>query len=148
MNMEFVNLKQEEISLIKPFWEELNRIHLEDSVYFKGHFSEFTFEKRRAQLEDLNDDHILITVVKVDKKIIGYCLSSIRSGNGEIDSVYIVSEFRGMGFGRELVDMHINRLMSKGARRIRTSVAHGHEQVLGFYGRLGFYPRMTVLEKK
>ena len=50
MTIETRDIAKTEIGCIKPLWEELNRIHLADSVYFKKHYSAFTFEKRMEAL--------------------------------------------------------------------------------------------------
>ena len=47
--MQTINYKRlttTELARIKPLWEELNRIHLADSVYFKAHYTHFSFEER------------------------------------------------------------------------------------------------------
>jgi ribosomal protein S18 acetylase RimI-like enzyme len=146
--MEIEEIKMEELHLIKEHWEELNRIHLEDSIHFKDHFSKFSFEKRIESLSEIDRDDIFITHLKVDGIISGYCISTLKSGRGEIESIYIKPEQQGQGFGEELIGKHIQWLKRKGANIIRVSVSHGHESVLGFYEKLGFFRRMSVLEYK
>jgi diamine N-acetyltransferase len=139
-----------QLNEIKPLWEGLNQVHWDDSVYFRNHYANFTFEKRSARWKTLTDENILIEVAETDeKKLIGYCISTINDANeGEIDSLYVESEFRGPQIGRELMLKSLAWLNSNKCKPIRLAVSFGHENVIGFYEKLGFFPRMTILEYK
>jgi diamine N-acetyltransferase len=146
MEYEIRDVTKAEIAVIKPVWECLNAIHLRDSVFFKGHYRAFTFEKRLEGLLKHEDDDLKITVVSGVGAALGYCLSTISGDSGEIESLCLLEELRGGGFGRMLVESHVAWMRDRKCARIRVSVSHGHESVLGFYEKLGFRPRLTVLE--
>jgi diamine N-acetyltransferase len=148
MNYQIRNIKKSDIELIKPLWEKLNRMHLEDSRYFKDHFRNFTFEKRKEKFNEMDDKNMLIDTVFFDEKPVGYCISSIANQCGEIESLFIEEEHRKSGSGRNLVENAVKWMKSNNCRKIGVSVAEGHESVFGFYRKFGFYPRMTYLELK
>jgi len=139
-----------ELPIIKDLWEELNLIHLTDSVYFKEHYASFSFAKRSKGWLKLPEDdfHLLVAETK-DSVPVGYCVSTIDTNRkGEIVSLFVSTEFRRKGIGELLVRESMEWLNNKQHISIRLSVSYGHEKVLGFYQKLGFYPRLTTLELK
>ena len=148
MNVEIRDIPKNEISIIKPLWEELNRLHLEDSVYFKDHYQSFTFEERAAALTNHDAENIRISVAFSADTPIGYCISTADGAHGEIESLCLGEATRGKGLGRRLVEDHVAWMRARGCERIRVSVSHGHDSALGFYRKLGFRDRLSVLELK
>lgn len=142
-------LAKQSLYEIKPLWEELNKIHLKDSVYFKDHYTTFNFDKRAANWKDIPEENIFILVVdSVEDIPVGYCVSTTKDQYGEVDSLFLNPDYRGNGLGRQLLKKNIDWLKSKNCRTIRLSVSYGHENVVGFYEKMGLYPRLTVLEYK
>jgi len=81
-------LPRTELWRIKPLWQKLNEIHLRDSIYFKGHYSTFTFEKRIMAWMALPDERVWILTAEMNDKIVGYCVATAtEDGKGEIDSL-------------------------------------------------------------
>lgn len=148
MTIEMRDIPKTEIVCIKPLWEELNRIHLADSVHFKDHYRAFAFEKRMKALLACDDSNVKITVAFSGPSALGYCVSTIAGTNGEVDSLCLHESIRGEGVGKDLVQAHVDWMKARGCRRIRVSVSHGHDSVLGFYRKLGFRERLMVLELK
>ena len=68
--------------------------------------------------------------------------------HGEIESLCLGEATRGKGLGRRLVEDHVAWMRARGCERIRVSVSHGHDSALGFYRKLGFRDRLSVLELK
>ncbi len=147
-SIELVDIQKKDIFLIKPLWEKLNKMHYDDSVYFKEHYSSFTFEERIESLLEKNDNDIKITILKHNEEIKGYCISTINNKNGEIDSIYLEKELQGSGFGKKIVNQHIKWLKENNCKKIRVAVSYGHNAVIEFYHKLGFYERMIYLELK
>jgi len=150
MAVSYKTLPVSHLNEIKPLWEALNRVHWDDSVYFRDHYASFTFERRSTRWMTMSKENILILVVETEKKkLIGYCVSTIDDTNeGEIDSVFVEPEFQGKQIGRELVLKSLGWLRENECKPIRLAVSFGHESVIGFYEKLGFYPRFSVLEWK
>lgn len=138
-----------EVHVIKPLWEGLNRMHQADSPYFKDHYASFTFERRIADFAAKAAGDLRVTVLEDDEgAAVGYCVSTFESGAGEIESLYLDARMRGKGWGKALVEDHLGWLRGKGARKIRLAVSYGHDEVLEFYHKLGFYERLTYMELK
>ena len=146
MDYRIEDIPKNNIALIKPVWEKLNQIHLEDSVFFKDHYKSFTFENRIKDFELIRDEDMKISVVYSGVAVKGYCLSIIADGNGEVESLCLLEEMRGNGMGKEIVENHIQWMKKRNCKRIRVSVSYGHDSVLEFYNKLGFKERLTVLE--
>ncbi|MDP4202083.1 MAG: GNAT family N-acetyltransferase [Bacteroidota bacterium] len=145
----YLILPQNELYRIKPLWEKLNEIHLRDSVHFKDHYSSFTFEKRIMAWTSLPDERVWILVGEVNDEVVGYCVAtSTEDGKGEIDSLCVDEAWQNKGVGETLVRESLAWLESQNCSPIRLIVSYGHESVMGFYEKLGFYPRATILELK
>ncbi len=81
-------------------------------------------------------------------KLAGYCISSITGGNrGELDSIFVLQDYRGSGIGQELMTLSLDWLKANSAKTITISVMFGNDEALPFYGKFGFYPRTYVLTK-
>ncbi len=143
-------ITKEDLFIIKPLWLKLNDMHYLDSVYFKDHYASFTFEKRMLKFEACDDDSIMVEIVETPgREPAGYCITTIsRDCVGEIDSIFIDECHRGNRIGDTLMRNSIAWLQKHECARIRVAVANGHESVFSFYGKYGFFPRMTCLEMK
>jgi len=148
--IQYRHLNKSELTYIEPLWEELNRVHLDDSIYFKEHYKNFTFGKRIAVWEKLPEENIHILVAISDSLVpIAYCVSTVdENRKAEIDSLFVSSAFRKLGIGKTLVEKSLEWLQSVQCVSIRLTVSYGHESVFAFYQHLGFFPRLTVLEWK
>ncbi|PKM70395.1 MAG: hypothetical protein CVU93_02285, partial [Firmicutes bacterium HGW-Firmicutes-18] len=103
-SMSIIRIKKDNINSIKHLWEKLRDIHLAESRYFKDRYRNMTFEKRCHKFELLDDDNLLIELIKDGERTVGYCISSIKEGIGEIDSLFVEKTHRNKGYGKELVD--------------------------------------------
>ncbi|MFP4015228.1 MAG: GNAT family N-acetyltransferase [Chitinispirillaceae bacterium] len=148
MGSEIRRIAKDRIEIIKPMWEELNRLHLKESPYFKEHYRTFTFEERCKKFTRMDEKDLLILVAQTEGQLSGYCVSTIEKGAGEIDSLFVNQWCRGQGIGKELVKRSIGWFEENACERIGVSVAVGHESALGFYRIFGFYPRLTYLQMK
>lgn len=148
MEARFADIPKAEVAKIKSLWESLNRMHLDDSVYWKDHYKNFTFEKRMSFMDGFPDENIKITTVVIGEAVLGYCISTASADLGEIDSLYLDGKIRKMRLGERLVRSHVDWLRAKRCAKIKVSVAHGHESVLRFYNKQGFFERRIELELK
>lgn len=145
------DISVEEVNKIKNLWEQLNKMHLDKSPYFKEHYRNQIFEDRIKVWSKYKNENFLITIIEDDlnKEALGYCISGIDdNGIGEIESIYIEQMIRGQGLGEELINRHINWLKSKESKKIKLAVSYGNEAVLRFYMKAGLFPRLTYMEFK
>lgn len=136
---------------IQELWEALNQHHHQAAVNFKSHYEKFTFEMRKKNLllkAKNGQIRIEIAVDQETAKNVGYCISRIEfSGDAEMESLYVLETYRGMGLGEKLLSNAIAWMDQMGAHTKTVSVAVGNEKAFGFYERFGFYPRKTLLEQ-
>ncbi len=152
MNLEFYQIKLNDIGIIKPLWEKLNQIHQSKSYSFATWFEEHTFEERLELLyEKAYRGQLRIEIVK-DSDLdvnVGFCISSIFDGNrGEIDSLFVESLYRGHGLGDKLLTSALKWIESNNISDIEIMAYYGNDVVLPFYAKYGFEPKKYILYKK
>ena len=151
MNITFVEGGEELLNRVAPLWEELNEHHADISTFFKDDMSKRTFDQRNKQwIEKATQGFLRIdlAIEKSTDKAIGYCVTVIHEGYGEIDSIYVDETFRKTGVGSFLIELALEWLDKKAVVKKRINVAIGNEQVVHFYQKYGFYPRAIILEQK
>jgi diamine N-acetyltransferase len=150
LDCETRRIERQHLAIVKPLWEQLTKIHLTRSGNFKDYYQTITFEKRCEKFMFLQQDDVFIEGIfpRGEQQPIGYCISTVDRGCGEIDSLFIEPEYRGFGYGRLLVQNSIDWMKAKGCPTIRVAVADGNETVFPFYQRFGFKKRMTVFQLK
>jgi ribosomal protein S18 acetylase RimI-like enzyme len=67
---------------------------------------------------------------------------------GEIDSIFIETDFRGMGIGDAFMRRALEWMETQAVKSKMLTVAEGNEKVFAFYKRYSFYPRTTVLMQR
>ncbi len=144
--MEISKIANHDIYRIKPLWEALNRHHYQRSTYFKAHFESFTFEERIKQFK--RKEAFAVFVAQDISDLTGYCIASLKANNGEIDSIFVKPSHRNRKIGARLVESAESWLHTMGAVKLLVCVGEGNEQAFGFYSRLEYLQRFTVLEKK
>lgn len=135
---------------IDSLWEKLNQHHTARAPHFADVFAANTYEKRKKNILEhaALGLHVLMALDKAGERV-GYCVSTINGKHvGEIDSLYVLPEYRGKGLGETLVRESIDWLQMQGVARIFLEVAAGNEEVYGFYARFGFHPAKIILERK
>ncbi|MFX0077112.1 MAG: GNAT family N-acetyltransferase [Candidatus Hermodarchaeota archaeon] len=96
----------------------------------------------------------LIAELKSTKEVIGMgMLKAFKNTLGQyigyLENWAITKEFIGKNVGRFLADRAIKILRSWGCESIRINLAHGApEKLLKVFGKAGFAPIITVLEKR
>ncbi len=69
----------------------------------------------------------------------GFIMSRVTAGEAEILSVAIAPSWRGRGFARPLLDLHLRRLAGVGARTVFLEVGEHNTPAMRLYRRAGFY---------
>lgn len=148
MGIEYIHGGIELLAEVKPLWEKLNLHHGSKSSHFSKRYENLTFETRQKKFLSENTSALGIDLVKDEGKYVGYCISSLNNEHtGEVESLFIEAEYRGLGVGDELMKRALNWLDEKGAQKKIIGVAEGNEEVLEFYKRYGFYKRSIILEQ-
>ena len=147
----YERINNKDIDLIKELWEALRDHHKSKTAYFKKRFENLNFETRKkVLLEKTVSGKLIIDVAKINNgKIIGYCVSSIDEKQvGEVDSILVDSQFRGMKIGEELMNRALKWFDENNVETRRIIVAQGNEEAFPFYKKFGFYHLFSTLQQK
>jgi GNAT superfamily N-acetyltransferase len=147
----FVSGGIELVDSVEPMWHMLTHHAAERSQHFARYFEERCFQERRAELVKKScKGHILIEVA-LDPDLrqdLGYCISAVDlEGNGEIESLFVSETARGRGVGDKLVRRSMEWMDKMKARSVVVFTVYGSEEVLPFYQRYGFQPKIVLLER-
>ena len=149
--VKFIHGDEALLDQIKVLWEALNSYHLGLSENFKQHYQDMTFEKRKADLSKIAASEKLRVDLAINEETgqkVGYCVSSVNQGKiGEVDSIFVVADYRGLGIGDSLMKKALCWMDQEGAVEKIVEVASGNEQAWGFYAKYGFLPRKMVLQQ-
>ncbi len=135
---------------IKELWEQLNVHHRDRAPHFSAVFARKTFADRKADILAHAAGGLCVLLARDNAgKLIGYCVNTICEFRvGEIDSLFILPEYRGQGLGEILVERSVSWLNEQEVIKIFLEVSAGNEQVFEFYAKYGFYPAKIVLEQQ
>jgi diamine N-acetyltransferase len=133
------------VDSVRPLWERLNAHHLANATDFADHYRSATFEGRKTQWLGKT---LRVSLCRDGADPVGFCVGSIADGAGEIESLYVLPEYRGSGIGEALARDVVEWCESNGAAAMQVRVAAGNEAAHGFYRRLGFAPRFALLVKR
>ena len=112
------------------------------------------FKSRIAPLLGKSENGEILVELARDNLLnipVGYCLSSVvylPEPEGEIDSLYIEPQYRGMNIGHNLVEHALNWMELKNVITKKVVVATGNESAIPFYGKFGFFSKFINLEQK
>ncbi|MFR9201463.1 MAG: GNAT family N-acetyltransferase [Candidatus Gastranaerophilaceae bacterium] len=145
--IEFITGDTSLLDEIKELWEELNQFHIEKSVDFKNHYKAFTFAARKESIvRHIENGALLVAIAYCNNLKIGYCISSVVDGIGEIDSIFVKTGYRKSDVGHKLMEMSLDWIKTNAAKKIVVKVSVGNEEVFGFYSKYGFAPCLTELQ--
>lgn len=145
---EIFDISYDQIEVIKNLWEKNRQYHENSSEYFKESYRFIRFDERIKSFSIFNKETMKITVVKRNDKYIGYCISTIIDGKGELQSLHVDETNRGNGIGKKLVDKHIKWMNENNCKEIGVIVSQENESTIWFYKKLGFYPNTVYMQMK
>lgn len=149
--IEYITAGIESLDIIEPLWLDLNEHHRIYSEHFSSNYLKNTFLQRKKQLlEKSSGGELRIDLAKDTDtgELVGYCVSTISKENkGEIDSIFVEEHCRHSGIGDSLMKYAMASMQEKSVNRIAVEIIVGNEDALRFYGRFGFYPRSTIMER-
>lgn len=146
-NIHYVFGKEDLLDCVKPLWQELNKLHLGKSPYFRDFYANNTFETRKTTLLSTATKGQLSIILAYDTAIVvGYCIASVVGDTGEIDSIFVSNGYRKMGIASNLMNNALNWLEALNLKNIVIKVSVGNEEIFRFYAKYGFYPCLTELQ--
>jgi [ribosomal protein S18]-alanine N-acetyltransferase len=87
----------------------------------------------------LGDRNVLAHRQMAGRTLSGFILSRLAAGEAEILSVAIAPAWRGRGYARPLLDLHLRRLAGLGTRTVFLEVDKGNTPARRLYARAGFF---------
>lgn len=145
---EIFDISYDEIEVIKELWERNRQYHENTSEYFKESYLSINFEERMRAFGVFDSETMKITVAKINDEYIGYCISTITNGKGELDSLHVKEANRGKGIGKKLSTKHIEWMREKNCKVIGVTVSQENESTIQFYRKLGFYPNTLYMQQQ
>ena len=147
----FLSGDQTKLDDVRELWERLNKHHHQKSTHFKPYYEAMTFPKRKLSLvaKAAKGEMLVELAIDTEKNVkVGYCITSIDSDRtGEVESIYVLESYRGMGIGDRFMKSALTWMQEKQAAKKIVIVGAGNEQAFGFYERYGFRLRKTMLEQ-
>jgi ribosomal-protein-alanine N-acetyltransferase len=86
----------------------------------------------------LIDRAVVAPRAMIGRTMVGFILSRMAAGEAEILSVAIAPAWRGRGFARPLLDLHLRRLAGLGVRAVFLEVDENNEPACRLYRNAGF----------
>jgi ribosomal-protein-alanine N-acetyltransferase len=86
----------------------------------------------------LIDRKVITHRAVIGRKLVGFILSRAVEDEAEILSVAIAPAWRGRGFARPMLDLHLRRLSGLGARAVFLEVDERNQPARRLYRRAGF----------
>ncbi|MBQ6560176.1 MAG: GNAT family N-acetyltransferase [Erysipelotrichaceae bacterium] len=138
-------ISTKEVDKLKHCLEELADHHNMVSVNFKGHYPKRPFDETiRIFSDDLEEGKSSIAVIEEDEKVAGFCKIDFDDVVGILEYLVVLAEYRGKGYGTELMEWALNRFEEKGVHDIDVKVADGNK-VISLYERFGFKMNAHIL---
>ncbi|OGO04492.1 MAG: hypothetical protein A2Y60_06520 [Chloroflexi bacterium RBG_13_54_9] len=147
--IQYTETDQQGLDLIGALWQKLNEHHKVRSQQFESHYDKMTFEMRKEELLDKSEKGTMRIDLARDVntgKLVGYCVSTVsRDRQGEIESIYIETDYRRSGIGDSFMKRALRWMDDLSVTKIKLEVGVGNEEVFAFYKLYDFYPRSTIL---
>lgn len=148
MMIELFDISYDEVEIIRELWEKNRQYHENSSEYFKEAYRSISFDSRIKAFSVFDKGTMKITVAKSNEKNIGYCISTVIDGKGELESLHVDEAYRGNGIGKRLVQRHLEWMNEKNCKVIGVTVSQENESTIGFYKKLGFFPNTLYMQQK
>ncbi|MFZ5969065.1 MAG: GNAT family N-acetyltransferase [Bacillota bacterium] len=128
------------ITLRKAANQDAREIAVQNAIYAGRAFDE-------AQItlpEDEEKSGFTIFIAELDSKIIGKVGLEVNKSIGGIYGLGVLPEYRGMGYGREILMGSIEKLKEKNAQEIKLQVVTKNSNALNLYKSCGFEVTSTM----
>ncbi|MDC7293832.1 MULTISPECIES: GNAT family N-acetyltransferase [unclassified Butyrivibrio] len=138
-------IEPNEISKLYDCICELSEHHNDVSVNFKGYYPLKPYEKTLESFEAaLRNQESYIAVTEIENRIIGFCKVDINGESGKLDYLVVKEEFRGKGFGKELMDWAMQMFDQNNVKHLEVKVVDGNKAI-HLYEKYGFKMKSHIL---
>jgi ribosomal protein S18 acetylase RimI-like enzyme len=142
------NNYREYINDIEFLYKEFNQFYLDNN------YNNYLSKKENSQMDfikiiadDFKKDNVLCFVAHKNKELVGYILGYTENLSeyfttdriSYIDGVYVTNTARGLGIGKQLVQIFSNEMNKKyGTRVVRLNVKSANKDAINLYESIGF----------
>ena len=137
--LEFIPIHGIELRLANR--EDLAEINRQNHIYFGLDEKEVDDKKIEIDMEKLSiqlDENYLSYMAELKGEIIGKIRIDLTENTGFIYGFGVLPDFRGKGYGREILSTALNILKQKGIEDVFLEVATENKNALGLYESCGF----------
>lgn len=132
---------------IEPLWNQQRDFHFQLAPQWKQGMTPEFGARQQALIAKGITGHF-IAVASIGARDIGYAISTIDGkGRGELDSLFVDSEFRNQGVGDALMRITLAWFAERGIDNIAIELLACNEGALRFYARYGYEPRSIVMKR-
>lgn len=136
----------EMLDTIRDMWSKLTRDAARHSEHFHDYFHEKSWDERRSELlNKASRGPFNVDLAMSGSKELGFCISSVMDGAGEVESLFVEECSRGRRVGEMLLQRSVRWMKDNGARTMAVFTVYGNDDVLGFYVKQGFRPISIML---
>ena len=134
-----------EIHMLETCLRELAEHHNMVSVNFAGAYPKKPYQETLQSFEtEVKSGKSRIAVIDYENSIVGFCKADIYQGQGKIDYLIVLKEYRGKGYGDMLMNWAMSLFKQCGVEQIEVKVADGNDAIR-FYEKYGFRMNAHIL---
>ena len=138
-------IEAKEIDKLKNCLQELADHHNRVSINFKGSYPKRPFEETLTQfVSDIDAGNSSIAVIEAEDRVVGFCKINYCSAVGVLEYLIVSEDYRGNGYGAQLMNWALNRFEELDIRDIDVKVADGNDAVF-LYEKYGFKMNAHIL---
>nr|WP_300092526.1 GNAT family N-acetyltransferase [Sedimentibacter sp.] len=134
----FQKLKSKRLKLRKVTADDASEIARQNSIYFNMEFSE------EENIETEGGYKNITYMAENEGGAVGKVRIELNNKLGGIYGLGVMPEYRGLGFGREILTMAIEELLKHKAESIFLQVLTNNKNALNLYKSCGFEERYTM----
>jgi ribosomal protein S18 acetylase RimI-like enzyme len=152
-----------DLDVVGPLWVAVHHQHAQTMPQLAPYVSDDeTWQVRRVLYQELlAKSDTLLLLAYVDDATVGYGLAHVlpvdetwvadtwktSSRIGEIESLSVLTEYRGSGLGSELLNRLEQHLYGIGVKDLMLGALPGNTDAIRLYGRRGYQPTWLYLSR-
>ena len=136
--MELREIGQNEVQKLYACVQGLSEHHNQVSVHFKGAYPSRPYEDTLNMFaESLQSGVSRIAVMEEDNMVCGFCKIELEGGKGKLAYLMVLPEYRGKGYGGQLMDWAMGQFHENHIQRVEVKVVDGNDAI-HLYEKYGF----------
>ena len=138
-------IEAKEVYKLKNCLQELADHHNNVSVNFKGCYPKQPFDETLMQFaSDIDAGISSIAVIETNDRVVGFCKINYGGTAGVLEYLIVSENFRGKGYGAQLMEWALKRFEDLGIHDIDVKVADGNDAI-SLYEKYGFRMNAHIL---